>query len=261
MIIDCFIFYNELDLLAYRLQVLDSIIDYFILVESTHTFTGREKPLYFKEQKHLFEKYKDKIVHVIVEDVPFKYPNIHYANNEQWKNEYAQRNAISRGLESIPLCATDVLIVSDVDEIPDPRTLSCISNVDIHTLQMDMYYYNLNTRFHDKWNRCKILSYQKYKDLGMSFNDIRESSLGTDLPKGGWHLSYFGDAHFIQNKINHFSHQELNHRMYTDVSAIHHKIDASIDLYDRPIQLEHVNIQENTYLPVNHTLLNKFVKS
>lgn len=42
-IIDCFIFYNELDLLTYRFNLLNDIVDYFIIVESTHTFVGKEK--------------------------------------------------------------------------------------------------------------------------------------------------------------------------------------------------------------------------
>ena len=42
-IIDCFIFYNELDLLTYKLNVLNDIVDYFVLVEATHTFIGKEK--------------------------------------------------------------------------------------------------------------------------------------------------------------------------------------------------------------------------
>ena len=43
-IIDSFIFYNELDLLYYRLSILDEYVDYFILVESKYTFSGDIKP-------------------------------------------------------------------------------------------------------------------------------------------------------------------------------------------------------------------------
>jgi hypothetical protein len=48
-IIDCFIFYNELELLNYRLNILYNIVDYFIIVESKYTFTGKEKELIFNE--------------------------------------------------------------------------------------------------------------------------------------------------------------------------------------------------------------------
>ena len=36
MIIDCFPFYNERDLLEIRLQELESVVDWFVLVEAGH---------------------------------------------------------------------------------------------------------------------------------------------------------------------------------------------------------------------------------
>ena len=47
MIIDCFIFYNEIDLLKFRLEYLYNIVDYFVLVESTTTFAGNKKKIIF----------------------------------------------------------------------------------------------------------------------------------------------------------------------------------------------------------------------
>ena len=67
-LIDCFIFYNELQLLLFRLEELYEIVDYFVLVESTVTFTGNAKPLYFEQHKELFHKYIDKIIHIVEED-------------------------------------------------------------------------------------------------------------------------------------------------------------------------------------------------
>ena len=60
-IIDCFIFYNEFDMINYRLNVLNDIVDFFVIVESTHTFSGREKKIYSDELTELFDKFKDKI--------------------------------------------------------------------------------------------------------------------------------------------------------------------------------------------------------
>ena len=79
-IIDCFTFYNELDLLTYRLNILNDVVDYFVLVEATHTHIGKEKPLFYQENKHLFEKFNDKIIHVVVDDFSYKYPNINIEN-------------------------------------------------------------------------------------------------------------------------------------------------------------------------------------
>jgi beta-1,4-mannosyl-glycoprotein beta-1,4-N-acetylglucosaminyltransferase len=46
-IFDVISFYNELDLLEVRLNILDEHVDYFVLVESRKTFFGDDKPLYY----------------------------------------------------------------------------------------------------------------------------------------------------------------------------------------------------------------------
>ena len=85
MLIDCFIFYNEIDMLAYRLKILSPIVDYFILVEATHTHTGILKPLFYDTIKNTdkFINYNAKIIHVIIKDMPHIAPNININNNEQ----------------------------------------------------------------------------------------------------------------------------------------------------------------------------------
>jgi len=254
-IIDCFIFYNELDLLKYRLDLLNDVVDYFVIVESTHTFVGKEKRLFFNENKHLFDS--EKIIHIIVDDFPYKHPN----NVDVWQNEYFQRNAIQRGIDLVKdISDEDVIILSDADEIPDPHTLIKIKKgdilVDLHTLQMDLYYYNLNTIFQSKWTLCKIVSYKKYKELNISCNDIRNKKCDEEILNGGWHLSYFGDKHFIQNKIQNFSHQELNNSEYTELDKIEERMNNSKDLYDRNyLDMSYIKIEDNKYLPKDYQKL------
>ena len=44
---DCFLFFNELDLLEIRLNLLYSYVDYFVIVESEITFQGNLKEFIF----------------------------------------------------------------------------------------------------------------------------------------------------------------------------------------------------------------------
>ena len=53
-IIDSFTFYNELDILLYRLQLLADVVDVFVVVEATHTHTGHPKPLVFLENSERY---------------------------------------------------------------------------------------------------------------------------------------------------------------------------------------------------------------
>jgi len=68
-IIDAFIFYNEMDILEYRLSMLYEIVDYFIIVESTRTHFGKDKPLFYQDNLLRYEKFAKKIIHVIDRDL------------------------------------------------------------------------------------------------------------------------------------------------------------------------------------------------
>ena len=208
-----------------------------------------------------------KIIHIIIDQFPYIYPNIDYSKNQQWSNEHFQRNSIKNGLDKIVLNDEDIIIVSDLDEIPDFHLLLCVKHNtfiinNIYSLEQDIYYYNLNTKFMDKWYSSKILSYKKYKELNLSFQDIRHFNGNINkISQGGWHLSYFGDKHFIQNKIQNFGHQEYNNENYTNVETIDTRIKNQIDIYGRyECNIVKIPIKENTYLPHHYDkYLSKFV--
>jgi len=246
-IIDCFIFYNEVDILEYRLNTLNEVVDYFIIVEARQTFVGKEKPLFYKHNEFSY-----KIVHVVV-DMPHIPANID--NREQWHNELFQRNAISDGIKQLSLQNEDVIIVSDADEIPNAQILVDIKNgnlqVDINTLEMDMYYYNLTTKINILWNYCKIMTFHKYTELNYTIDQLRNTPCNI-IEKGGWHLSYFGDKSFIQNKIKNFSHQEYNNSAYTELSVIDDRIKNGKDLFCRGNTCT-IELNNNSNLPQDYS--------
>jgi len=250
-IIDCFIFYNELDMLNYRLNILANVVDYFVLVESTHTHVGKEKMLFYNENKHLFEKFNHKIIHIIVDDFPHKYPNININKEEQWVNEKFQRNCISRGIDKLNLNNEDIITIMDVDEIPNPNILTQIkmNNIlSINILEMDFYYYNLNSKMDHKWYHSKILTFKKYIELNITCDNIRFFNCPI-IHNGGWHLSYFGNETFIKNKLENFTHQEFNKIEFTDEEHIKTRIKNGQDLFDRSNKICYINIDDNTNLP------------
>jgi len=265
-IIDGFIFYNELNMLEYRLSILDDVVDTFILVESTHTFAGNKKPLFFEDNKGRYAKWAHKIIHIVVDDFLYVAPAIDYSKNQQWENEYYQRNCIARGFERLNLGPQDVVMVSDLDEIPDPDLLKKVRSdqVQITCYAMGQVYhcYNLNTRSPVEWTLARIFAYRNYSGSCQAMRD-------TPYPvahQAGWHLSYFGDASFIQNKILEFSHQELNTAEYTDLNYIQTKLDSSMNLYGREgLGIAYHNlkvaIEDNPYLPPKYqTYLAAFYK-
>ena len=198
MIVDCFPFYNELNMLKYRLETLSPVVDKFVLVESPLTHRGNPKKLYYQENKHLFEKYSDKIIHVIDNELVPNPPT-------PWMNEAHQRDYIGKGLMELisVLQPNDVILISDVDEIFDPEI---IKNIDEHlgqkpfvSLHMDMYYYNIETKMHEYWTHPKAA---RFSYIIQSIpTRLRNGPPGSIVPNAGWHLSYFGNPKMIINKL------------------------------------------------------------
>ena len=266
-IIDGFIFYNELELLSYRLKVLNDLVDYFVIVESTHTFVGKEKPLIFRDNADQYAEYSHKIIHIIVDDMPYIHPNIDIRAGQQWKNEEWQRNAIAAGFAKVnaadQLCASDILMVTDLDEIPDPNTIrrikygdgatALMSDVGIRILGMDLYYYNLHVKYTQKCEWPKLLTYKAYQELNTTCSLIRGIRNCPWIHDGGWHLSYFGDYEFMKNKTENWSHQELNNSDNNDLNNIADRVTRGVDLYNRPyVSFHKIPIKENKYLPVDY---------
>lgn len=252
-VVDAFLFYNELEMLDLRFEELYDYVDYFILVESNHTFTSKPKKLFFKENYQRYSKYLDKVKHVIVEELTS--PNA-------WINEYKQREGLGYGISSLDLGDNDIIFISDVDEILDSNTVRQVKSFDFagqaYHLRQDMYYYNLTCKLTDFWHLAKVCNYNYYKEFN-SPSIIRQQRCNIIL-NGGWHFSYFGDPEFIKNKINNFSHQEFNIDEFTSVENIKNKIKNGKDLFGRDNEIK-INLTEPDkieYLPKNKNMLKNF---
>lgn len=259
IIIDGFIFNDELDLLEYRLELLFPYIDFFILVESKQTFTGKPKEAYFEQWKShpRFQKYGSKIIHILLNQLEHPEPN---NQKEIWENEWYQRNCIHIGIQNIhriqPLSEQDILIISDVDEIPNPYTQCLIKNGEVRILEMyhlelDFYYYSLNYRKKKPWKFAKIMPMKSYFTEGKgSPEECRKNHCTHHVPLGGWHLSYFCSPEHIQKKISQFSHQEYNTPTYNQLERIQECMRTGKDLFDREEEeLEFIRTCKNTNLP------------
>lgn len=245
MIYDCFTFFNELDLLEIRLNVLNDVVDKFVLVEATKTHAGQDKPLYFEENKARFEKFNDKIIHIIIDDYP--------EYETSWTYENHQRNCITRGL--VECKDEDIILISDLDEIPNPEIISKYSKTDgIKLLEQNMYYYfvNYTNVTYPVWRMgTKMLSYKDFfnslDNIKIGYNEflIEKLNQGTTPTKirlykkvkhiknAGWHFSYCGGIDAIAYKIKSFSHQEFNSEEFTDKEEIKKRIENGEDIFRR----------------------------
>lgn len=250
VIYDCFLFFDELELLDIRLNYLNPVIDRFVIVESTKTFSLKEKPLYYLDNEDMFKDFRPKIISVVVDD---------FSNENPWENERYQRDSISRGIKSCD--PNDIIILSDCDEIPRREKISEFNSTKILMgFMQKMYYYYLNGLTNAGWCGSRIFL-RKHAMMNPSFaRDVPRNEPGTFISDGGWHFSFLATPERIKKKIESFSHQEYNKPEYTDVELIKDRVECGEDLFNRPdMMINPVPIDE-TYPDYIRENIDKFDK-
>ncbi len=199
---DCFLFFNELDLLEIRLQELDKVIDKFVLCESRFSHNGSSKPLYYADNKSRFADFNHKIIHVIADDI--------VVPGNVIETENSQRNAIKRGITSIRF--DDIILMGDMDEIPRASEIDKLRNGLLSSPEysacfvMNIYYYFLNYQMYNSGWSGTVASFPwKYP----TFQDIRNTRMFSGiedtqrirLENSGWHFSYVGSIENILLKL------------------------------------------------------------
>ncbi len=256
---DCFTFFNELDILELRLRELAPVVDRFVIAEATKTFANEPKPLHFQDNKARFAAFLPKIVHVVVDDLPDA--------GDAWDREAFQRNAVGRGLEGA--AADDIVMISDVDEIPYPENVAKLtpSAVSGHIwfIECDYYTYKLNLAIENKWvGLCAVRALQKkhlpaLQDLrafrarqsrsipmpvnqaiNVAKNMFRVGSPLTHrlIEHGGWHFTFMNTPERIQYKIKSYAHQERNTPEFNNLANLQRLIDEGRSICGRNLRVE-----------------------
>lgn len=227
-IIDLFYFNNELDVLEIRLNILDKYVDNFILVEAPLTFSGVEKPLYYKENKERFKQWEHKIIHYIAEETPelrkqaILSPNTG-SGEHYWVREFIQKESAK---EALMFCKdNDIVFISDVDEIWKPSLLKNVieKNVVYKPRQLPYLYY-LNQRTDEDWLGWTGTVFTRYNNIkNACINHLRTDGMTEYkvLPNGGWHFNSIGGKdkkkeafkHPIYENESEWKRREVNMRV------------------------------------------------
>lgn len=238
-IYDIFIFFNELDLLEIRLNILNNYVDYFVIIEATKTFTGKDKELFFEENKDRFKKFSDKIIHFVVDDMPenktelkdaLKNKNLSDlqkqiitdtcssdnipADQDYWLREFYQKECMKKPLQN--LNDNDFCFISDLDEIWNPKVKIDYSKDCIYKLKQKMYVYYLNNRSSENWTGTFAAKYKNIKNKSINHLDTPDKTKYLYLNNGGWHFTFQGDILEIKKKLEAYGHQEYNNDKIKD---------------------------------------------
>jgi len=218
---DCFMLYNEADVLEVRLGELYDHVDVFVIVEATTTFAGRQKPPCFRHDDDRWAPFRDKVRLVIVRDLPTFTGS---PKGSRWFAEITQRNAILRGLNDAS--REDIVIISDADEIPrgtsidDAKTLLRKASRGRNRLRVKFQleaYQGDATRIElmpGQWCVPAAVTLQTMIDIRAMPDDIRHASdekmRTRTLENAGWHFCFCGGEVTVSDKLDNYSHDEFD---------------------------------------------------
>ena len=259
-IFDCFMYLDEDVVLDLRLNYLDKYIDKFVIVESKFTHSGQKRNLNFSLKK--FDKFKNKIIYLVLDNEPSNIDQIKDDDDEKTKNskyilngmkrDFFQRNFIINGLNEAD--NNDFILISDLDEVPK------LENIDFQSIKekfiffkQKMFYYkfnlcsksviwtgtkgckkkhlkspqwlrNIKDRSYPKWRIDVIFSKNKYSDIKF-------------IDEGGWHFSYIKSPEDIEKKLKSYAHHREYDLNSLGIQKIKNKIQNKESIYDLNVDM------------------------
>lgn len=205
MVYDCFPFFNEIELLELRLHTLRDLVDRFVIVEADQTFTGIPKD-FLLMRSPLLAEFAEQIIYVKVTDMP--------DSIDPWDRAFHQKNAIMRGLTDCD--AEDLILVSDLDEIPSPQALQyllsdsrcrqMLRSNPIAFSQLNFYYF-VNCLEAKTWQGTVAILFGQLKSP-QNLRNLRDRL--PRLRQAGWHFSYLGGPDRIIAKLNSYCDTKNN---------------------------------------------------
>ena len=254
-IVDCFMYYDEDNLLDLRLNILNKYVDKFIIVESKFTHSGNLKNKNFDIEN--FKEFKNKIDYYFIENEPLnlkkidKNDTLEVKNNKRIFNgllrDNFQRENLNQGIKK--LNDEDFIMISDLDEIPNLENIS-LKNLKkkILVFEQKMFYYKLNLLYPRlKWFGSKIcqkkilvspqwlrnIKAKKYPifRLDILFNEKKFNDIKL-IKKGGWHFTNLKSPEEIHHKYKSYCHHREYELSGMNVEKIREIIKSKHTLYD-----------------------------
>jgi len=280
-VFDSFLFYNELEVLEMRLNILNDVVDYFILSESPTTLSGEPTPLLYLENKKRFSKFNHKIIHNVTEissdfseylqskqyhtnfndidpncgmkyiDIPLRYQRMMYV-----------RNCTVYGLLKAGVSDDDIVLTSDGDEIINPLILENLDWFDPSNHYVTIqraFYYSLNQLYQEEWMGTRLCNWKYLKQT--SIDKLRgDHPNAYRIQDGGWHFSFFGNADKFRSKMASYGDYHLNIPEITD--NIEEKIEKGLDPLGRSNILTTVPLDDSfpEYIINNQDKYMEFIK-
>ena len=277
-IYDCFQFFDEEMLLDLRLNIMDKYVDKFVITEATYMHSGESKKLLFDINK--FSKFKDKIIYIVVDTPPPNLFKIGDDNSLNTKESKKILNASKRELYQIEKTQDglvkadpdDVIIVSDVDEIPNLEKVN-FNAIDQKLIffKQKMFYYKLNLLYKlIPWYGSKACKKKYFKSprwlrsiknkkypvwrFDILFSQFKYNDIYYVID-GGWHFTNIRKPIDLKKKLSNFLHhvdfeksglevEDLERLMNEKKVMYKHKIDKKGYKWGEGEKLQTISLEE-----------------
>jgi beta-1,4-mannosyl-glycoprotein beta-1,4-N-acetylglucosaminyltransferase len=232
------------------MNLLNDVVEKFVVVESNLTHSGKPKTMYFTENISRFDKFRDKIIHLVYQG--YEVEDDKRDTHIVWYNENTQRNTIVECLK-IAQPSDGILFISDVDEIVKPEKMLEGKKMYIESgslinfgLEQCLYYMNYNFKGFKQIRGSMMYNPDRakaiYEMLGRtdySISTIRWHMVaeGTETHwptvwDAGWHFSTLGDPSLIRYKLESNAHRFCDTEEYKNVDRINQCITEGTHVYD-----------------------------
>ena len=259
-IYDCITFFQENFITNLRFEILNDVVDYFVICESKFDHRGNEKKLNFQL---INPNFKNKIIYLVFEG-PFSNAL------DLWKNQAEQREHIHKSLKNAD--SNDYIMFSDPDEIPRPELLINFSLKKKYAIFLQntyCYKFNIFNRYESPWEGTRVCKKNDLKSIDYMRQKVQVKNLSSPFWKfykeknieiinnGGWHFNSLLTPEEISNKLKTFAHNEFSGKEYSSVEVIKKKIKEKKDLFNRSHEYEVIQL-DNTFPKYLIKNINKF---
>ena len=245
MLIDSFLFFNETELVELRIKYLNKIVDHFVIVEADITHQGKKKDWNFPNiLKNNLKEFSNKIQYHQLNIDPEKIKNEEswiiddIKGDDAWRIENFQRNYIKLACKKFS--NEDILIISDVDELPSKERINFIKSCDfikIAPIVLEQYLFHIDCNFL-KWEQWlgSIVTTMKLCNTYSPHQFRRSRNRISHFINSGWSFSSFGGPNKVKEKLESIAHKEFNNDKFKNVEHILNCQKTGADLFHRKIQ-------------------------
>lgn len=232
------------------MELLNSVVDKFIICEPKIDCQGKERQLIFGPNSARFSKFFDKIEYSVLDLSKVDVSNYRTPLDIGLTYEYASRNYMGIVLNKYAK-ENDVCLLSDVDELVTKNVVEWYIKteqtepVSLELLEFIYYLNNRNTNIDRRICNCIV---RHNPNITPQFYRARRESYGV-LKNAGWHWNSQGNALDISNKISSYSIQSINRPEINNIPYLQSCINKNIDFTTNlPIKTElHENFPPEVY--------------